>query len=387
VRKGLAVAIAGGGIGGLTAAVALRAAGARPTVFERAAGVRHVQVGGSIHLFPNGVRALAFAGLLDAVRASIDDGAIMRRQLFQTAGGRVLADWSLDESVLGLPTLAVVRGELLGVLAGAAADMLRLGAAVVDFDADGEGVTLRLADGRQERCDVLVGADGLRSAIRARVVGDGEPVFTNYATWLAVIPFRDPALENTVRIYFGPGGRFIAWPVTGGRVYWEGIYAEKAGGVDGPGGRRADVLERFGDWANPVPAVVRATPDGAIVRADSYARRVAHRWGFGRVTLIGDAAHAMTNAAGQGANQAVEDAVVLARCLERIDDPTAALREYERLRRPRTATFVKRSRGLARAATVRNPALAATRNVLLSLGLRLAHSQHKRDLSYDAGAV
>ena len=387
MRDSLRVAIAGGGIGGLTAAVALRNAGASPTVFERASDIRHVQLGGSIHIWPNGYRALAAAGLADAVRESVDDGAVMRRQYFLTASGRTFIDWDLSESALGLPTLAVVRGEFHSVLAESAGDMIRLGAGVEGFDADDDGVSVALADGREERFDVLIGADGLRSTVRRGVVGSSEPVFTDYTTWLSVIPLRHPLLENTLRVYFGRGGRFTVWPVSRGRVYWEAIYSAEAGGVDGAGGRQADVLERFGDWAEPVPEAIRATPDEAIARADSYTHPVLERWGFGRVTMIGDAAHAMTNAAGQGANQALEDAAVLARCLDRNDDPSAGLREYESIRHKRATTYVKRSKMIARAATVHNPVMGAVRTGMMAVALRVLFGQFKKDLSYDAGAM
>lgn len=117
--------------------------------------------------------------------------------------------------------------------------------------------------------------------------------------------------------------------------FWEGIFKGPPGAPDGAPGRRADVLDRFGDWVEVVRQLIEATPDEQITRADSFARPAEARWGVGRVTLLGDAAHAMTNAVGQGANQAIEDGVVLARCLERNEDPVAGLREYEDLRRKR----------------------------------------------------
>jgi 2-polyprenyl-6-methoxyphenol hydroxylase-like FAD-dependent oxidoreductase len=185
-------------------------------------------------------------------------------------------------------------------------------------------------------------------------------------------------------VYFGTGGRFIAWPMSGGRVYWEGIFRSTAGVTDGPGGRKEDVRARFGHWVEPIRSLIEATDERTIRRSDSYARPVARTWGRGRVTLIGDAAHAMTNAIGQGANQAMEDAVVLARCLESNPDPVAALREYERKRMPRTTTFVKRSKIVAQLALVNRPILVKGRDVFVRRTFPFAYRQHKQDLAYDA---
>jgi 2-polyprenyl-6-methoxyphenol hydroxylase-like FAD-dependent oxidoreductase len=147
------------------------------------------------------------------------------------------------------------------------------------------------------------------------------------------------------------------------------------------------VLERFGDFSPAAREIIEATPEAAIRRVDSFARPVSHRWGNGRVTLLGDAAHAMTNAIGQGANMAIEDAVVLARCLERNDDAVSGLREYEKLRRPRATEFVKRSRFVARLAVVRNPLAMKGRDALVSFGFPRLYHQMRKGLAYDAGAV
>ncbi len=380
----LRIGIAGAGVGGLTAAAALRQAGIESVVFERAADLRHVQVGGSFHLFPNALRALEWAGLSEALYASIDESAYLTTQTFQAQDGKLLVEWPIGRD-MDLPTLSVVRGEVHEVLARGAD--IRLGSAVEGFQDDGDGVTVRLAGGASERFDILIGADGLRSRVRELILGEAEPVYSGYVTWLATIPFHDPYLDQAIRVYFGAGGRFIAWPMTGGRTYWEGISRAPAGAPDGPGGKKGDVLARFGGWVDPVERLIEATPEAAIRRSDSFARPVARTWGRGRVTLLGDAAHAMTNAVGQGANQAIEDAVVLARCLQRNPDPVAGLREYERVRIKRAATFVKRSKMVAKIAMVNRPALVKGRDAFVKTTFPFAYKQHKQDLAYDARTV
>jgi len=383
----LRVGIVGGGIGGLTAAAALRRAGAEPTVLERATELRHVQLGGSLHLWPNALRALDWAGLYAPVRASVDEGAIMERQSFNTWDGRELARWWLGHEALELPTLAVVRGELHQVLAQAAGDAILVGAAVEGFEDDGEGVTVRLESGASARFDVLVGADGLRSRVREGVLGAVAPTYTGYTTWVANVPVADPHYQHTIRLYFGKGGRFIAYSLAGGRTHFEAVTRTARGGTDGPEGRKADMLAHFGDWAAEIVALIEATPEPGIRRADAFARPAGKTWGAGRVTLLGDAAHAMTNGVAQGANQAIEDAIVLARCLERNGDPVAGLREYERLRVPRATGYVKRSKRMAGFGLVEHPAAVVARNAFVKTGFRFAYRLHKRELAYDAGAA
>jgi 2-polyprenyl-6-methoxyphenol hydroxylase-like FAD-dependent oxidoreductase len=385
--RSLKIGIVGGGIGGLTAAAALRRAGAEPTVLERAADLRHVQLGGSLHLWPNALRALDWAGLYAPVRASVDGGAVMERQFFNTWDGRELAEWPLGREAFELPTLAVVRGELHQVLARAAGDAIQVGAAVERFEDDGDGVTVQLTSGESARFDVLVGADGLKSRVREGILGPSAPVYTGYTTWVANVPVADPHYQHTIRLYFGKGGRFIAYSLAGGRTHFEAVTRMPPGGDDGPAGRKADMLEHFGDWAEEIVALIEATADDGIRRADAFARPPATTWGAGRVTLLGDAAHAMTNGVAQGANQAIEDAIVLGRCLERNSDPVAGLREYERLRVPRATGYVKRSKRMAGFGLVENPAAVMARNAFVKTAFGFAYKMHKRELAYDAGAA
>jgi 2-polyprenyl-6-methoxyphenol hydroxylase-like FAD-dependent oxidoreductase len=382
----LRVGIAGGGIGGLALAISLAGAGMDPVVLERVGDIRRAQLGGSIHLWPNGNRALQAAGVYDAVRASVDDDAVVHHQTWETARGRQLADWNLTEDVHGMPTLSVIRGVFHGVLADAAAATIQLDSAVEGFEQDGDGVRVQIAGGKEERFDILVGADGLYSKVREQLVGD-SPYFAGYTTWNSIIPHEHPLILNTIRAYFGSGLRFVTWSVSDKQTYWEAISAEPEGAKDPEGGHRGAVLERFGDWVDPIRSLVEATPEERINRADSYARRAAPRWGEGRVTMMGDAAHAMTNAAGQGGNQAVEDAIVLTRCLQRNDDPTAALREYESLRRKRAEAMVTRSRVLAKMALMRGPVKTRGRNTFMRAMSRFAYKTHSKDMAYDVASA
>src|SRR5215213_11218055 len=148
-------------------------------------GIAGAGVGGSFHLFPNALRALEWAGLSEAVFASLDESAHLTIQTFQAQDGKLLVEWPIGRD-FDLPTLSVVRGEVHEVLAQNAD--IRLNSAVESWEDDGDGVTVQLAGGGSERFDILIGADGLRSRVREPILGKAEPVYTGYVTWLATIP-------------------------------------------------------------------------------------------------------------------------------------------------------------------------------------------------------
>jgi 2-polyprenyl-6-methoxyphenol hydroxylase-like FAD-dependent oxidoreductase len=380
--------VIGAGIGGLTAAIALRRAGIDAVVFERANDVKAVQVGGGIHLWHNGMRGLQRVGVADQVEALGGRDAAVERAEFSTARGRVLATWPIAalEGKVGAPTVGVVRPELHRVLIDALdADALHLGAQCEGFAEENGSVVARFADGREERADVLIGADGMRSVVRAQLHGEEAPEFAGYASWQAFADYESPQAEpGLFRVIFGRGARFLHYSVGSKCVYWEGIFATPPGGHDPEGGRKEAVIARFAGWREPVQAIVAATREEAIGRVDIYHRKPIKSWGAGRVTLLGDAAHPMTNALGQGANQAIEDALVLAGCLTGDRDAAAALRAYERRRVARTAKMVKLSSFMTALSRLENPAVVAARNAWLRVSLgTFVYRNLQRDMAYD----
>lgn len=350
--------VVGAGIGGLTTALALRQAGVDVAVYERADELRQIQVGGGIHVWHNGMRVLQRLGVGEEVAALGGRAAAVQTQEFRNHRGRVLARWPIDELErdTGAPTVGVVRSELHGVLVRALEDgVLHLGAACTGFAEDGTAAVARFADGAERRADVIVGADGLRSTIRAQLLGAEEPRYAGYASWQAFATLEhELAPVGYFAVTFGPGARFLSYRIGPDRLYWEGIVAMPAGGSD-EGGRKQAVLDRFRDWCDPIPAIVEATEEAAITGSDIYDRPFSKEWGRGRVTLLGDAAHAMTNALGQGANQAMEDSLVLADELAKGVDPAAALRAYEARRRKRAGAMARLSTVMTRLSRLRRP--------------------------------
>ena len=351
--------IIGAGIGGLAAGVALRRRGIRVGIFERAE--RLDEVGAGLSLWRNAIDALAELGLAAPLRAiglpQVGGGLRSRR-------GNVLATVPADS---GDPLVTVVpRAELHALLLGAnGPNRVRLSAACVAVEQDATGVTARFADGREVRGDVLIGADGLHSVVRAQLFGAAPPRYAGYTAWrgVAVVEHRRlPAGAGGET--WGRGARFGLAPMSHDRVYWYATRNAPEGEVD-DGHRKADLLRLFRGWHPPIEAVLEATDEEAILRNDIYDREPLARWTRGRVTLLGDAAHPMTPNLGQGACQAIEDGVVLARSLDETADVPAALAAYEERRLARTSRIVRQSWRFGRVAQWQNPVACFARDTLV----------------------
>jgi 2-polyprenyl-6-methoxyphenol hydroxylase-like FAD-dependent oxidoreductase len=361
--------VVGGGIGGLATAHALAGQGMEVLVFEQASDVRKIQLGGGFHIWTNAALALRRLGLYDRVEAI---GAPLDVTEYRTQSGRLLTSWPVGEIARehGVVDVGVSRQDLQALLVEAVGlDHIRLGARCTGFEQDGDEVRLRLDDGREERGSLLVGADGLRSTVRAQIHGEQAPRYAGYTQWQSLIvdhgyslPLRDE------RVLFGPGSRTILHRVGGGRLFWAAVlYGKQDGPVSRAG--KETLLERFADWQEPVAAAIAATAPEGVARLQIYDREPLSSWGAGRVTLLGDAAHPMTTNLSQGACQVLEDAAALAGCLREQDDTVAALRSYEQMRIRRTTPIVRQSARIARVGALKNPLACALRNRMTALTL------------------
>jgi 2-polyprenyl-6-methoxyphenol hydroxylase-like FAD-dependent oxidoreductase len=355
--------IVGAGIGGLAAAVALCRAGWRVRVLERAASPR--ELGFALLLAPNAMRALRALGLADAVIAG---GSSAVRGEIRRPDGDVLR--SLDASAisarLGEPTICVLRPVLHGLLVDAVGnEALELDSAVVGFTDAADIVTVTLADGRTVTGDVLIGADGVASTIR-RVLHPAEP--PPRASGLFAL--RGVSFDTAHHLgelsgaqYFGRGLEAGVARASARAVYW---YLSQSSGDAASHGRdpRALARELTKPFHEPFRAIVAATKDEDLRIDELFERAPLRRWGTGNVTLLGDAAHPMLPHAGQGAAQAIEDAVALARALSTAA-PAAGLRAYERRREPRTREIAALARRNARFGSVRTVVGCWLRDVIV----------------------
>jgi 2-polyprenyl-6-methoxyphenol hydroxylase-like FAD-dependent oxidoreductase len=352
------ILIAGGGIGGVAAAVAFRQRGSEAVVFERAPELK--EVGAGISLWSNATHVLRELGLLHRAEAHP-----MHEVHVCTEMGRVL--FRIRPWVGGTPSLCFHRADLLDLLVSALPpEVLRLDGTVTGFVQDADGVRLRFEDGTEETGAALVGADGLRSCVRTVLHGESSPIYRGYPTWRGVAPATFPGADSGLAVEaWGRGQRFGMFGLAGGRTYWYATANLPEGAAAAEPDPQADLLRRFAGWFDPVERIVEATPLEAILVNDVYDRPALRRWGHGRVTLLGDAAHPTTPNMGQGGGMALEDALVLVRCVEaQPSDLPAAFRTYEWKRRRRTASIVLQSRQFGWVGQWETPAAVAFRTAL-----------------------
>ncbi len=341
--------IIGGGIGGLAAGLALRRIGWEAVVLERA--IHLSEVGAGVQISPNGVRALEWLGVIDRLRDALFEPEAISLRIGRT--GRTVFRLPMKgyaQNRWGAPFYQVHRADLHTALADALRDaggLIRTGSEVTGYVREHNGASAYIADRDQRNFgDILIGADGIKSVIRAQMLGADRARFTGNTAWRILAPLdaldRPPPPEGV--IWAGRGRHAVTTRIKGGTVVnFVGIVEQSDWREEGwtiPG-EQAQALQDFAGWRPELLEIIRSDP--APSRWALFDRPPLATWLDGPVALLGDAAHPMLPSMAQGAVQALEDAVVLARCLEDMA-PDQALKAYFETRKPRVTQIQARSR-------------------------------------------
>jgi salicylate hydroxylase len=346
------ILIAGAGLGGLAAASFLIQDGHQVEVYEQAP--RLEEIGAGIQISANAMHALRHLGLEPAIRkVGVHPGAYVFR-LHDT--GEEIQRFALSaehERLHGAPYTQMHRADFHAILADKLRSLdpnaIRLGKRVVGFTEDADGVTLQLADGTEARGDVLIGADGLKSAVRRKIAGEVPANYTGDAAWRITVPVErlpQPFLEPVMSVFMGPGGHAVCYYVRSGTIMnFVGLHEtddilEESWTVKLPWERlKAD----FKGWHPAIQAIIDAADKDQCYRWSLHNRLPIDNWSTARATLLGDSAHATLPYLAQGAVMAIEDGAVLMRALRQESDIAAALQLYQRNRIDRTARIVLQS--------------------------------------------
>jgi salicylate hydroxylase len=346
------VLIAGAGLGGLTAALALLKMGCDVEVYEQAAGLK--EVGAGLQLSANGTRALYALGLGEELKERSCEAESKEIRLWSTGETWKLFDLgAVSVERYGFPYLTIYRPDLLALLADAVRrekpDAIHLGAKCTGFVQDRDCVTLKLETGAAKG-DALIGADGVHSRIRQGLFGPDKPRFSGIIAWRGIVPVEKLPRHMARMVgtnWVGPGGHVIHYPLRSGKlVNFVGALERTDWQLESwsARGTRAELSADFGGWHEDVHALIRSIPEP--YKWALMVRPPMERWTDGRVTLLGDACHSMVPFLAQGAVMAIEDGCILARCFKKYGSSVnVALTRYEAARRERTRRAVEGSAG------------------------------------------
>ncbi len=348
------ILIVGAGIGGLTAALALLRDGHEVEIYEQAP--RLAELGAGVQISANGARVLFALGLEDAMRGVWSVPAAKEIRLWNSGETWKLFDLGAESVVrYGAPYFMIHRADLHGVLIDAvrtlAPDAIHLDARCIGFDDGGSAVTLHLANGERVSGDALIGADGVHSRIRNRLVGDDKPEFTGCMAWRGLVPVEKlPShMRRNIGVnWVGPGGHVINYLLRRGEIFNFVGVLERDWRVESwtEKGTREECAADFAGWNADIHAIIRN-----IEQPYKWAllgRSPLTRFSRGRAALLGDAAHPTLPMLAQGANMAIEDGLVLGRCLSVSKDAETALARYDAARVERTATLVRGANEMAK---------------------------------------
>lgn len=355
------IIIIGGGIGGAATALALARAGFEPVVYERTKALR--EVGAGIALWANATHILK---QLDLLEDAISVGYLTTNYQFNSQSGKELINIPIDS--FELPVVGIHRAELHQLLwRNVESENFVLGETFQHFEQDKQ-VRAYFASGLTIEGDALIGADGLRSRVRAAILGEELPTYRNFKTWRGLTDYVPSGYRpGYIQEFLGRGKGFGFMMLGKGKMYWYAAAKAPEAQLDAAISRKKELEIIYQDWFESIPELIVATDEASILTTDLYDRPPTEPWSKQNITLLGDAAHPMLPTMGQGACTALEDAYVVAKCLREQPNPTAAFQEYESLRFPRTKAIVEQSLQSGKMGELTNPLAVGLRNTFMKV--------------------
>ncbi|WP_226675251.1 FAD-dependent monooxygenase [Mesobacillus jeotgali] len=360
-------AIIGAGIGGLSAAIALQQLGKKVKVFERASELK--EMGAGIVLSANAIKALEKLGLADQVRQA---GSPVKKAEIRAQDGQLIVNMPVHKQAerYGTYSYLIYRPDLQRILyEKLEPNTVVLGKKFLRLEQDRDKVTCFFEDGEIQNSDLLIGADGVHSRVGQYIMEESALRYSGFTAVRGISNFEDsrfPAELGGGFEAWGKGKRFGFSHLGKGRVFWFAAINAPQGTLVKADNPKHIALQHFKGWWDPIVDVIDSTNEENILVHEIFDRKPVKKWHKGRVTLLGDAAHPMLPNLGQGGAQAMEDALILARCLKQLpQEIERALIQYEQERIPRVTKIVQGSRMMARLMQLENPAAIKVRNQIL----------------------
>lgn len=372
------ISIIGGGIGGLCTAIALQKKGYHVKIFEKSAEI--LPLGAGLALSANAIKALTDIGIAEEI---IREGKILTSLSILDQRGKIITcrDTKKLYSKYGVDNFTIHRATLLQILLEKLLpETLYLGHTFKSLKQTNDKVEVEFENGRKVLTDFLIAADGIHSGVRKALVPDLKPRYSGYTCWRAVIDktpinFMDDNFSET----WGGGGRFGIVPLSQNKIYWYACINASQGNSDLKNFQTIDLAKIFRSFHHPINEIISLTNNSQLIHNDIIDLPPLSQFAFGRVVLIGDAAHATTPNMGQGACQAIEDALVISKCIGGKGEVKASLKKFEHQRLKRTRKITETSWRIGKIAQLQNPILCKIRDTALRL---LPRSFNDRQLRF-----
>lgn len=355
------ITIIGGGIAGLTTAIALNKIGIKTTIFEAASFIK--PVGAGLALGANAMRAFNKLGMMEEVR---ECGRVLpsfsifdeKGKLITHTNSKVLSDR------YGVDNFTIHRAALHQVLSSKIeSEFLHLDKRVIDMEQKENAVTIKFQDGSMHETDYLIVADGINSAVRKKLLPATEPRYAGYTCWRAVIDNANLDISESSETW-GRTGRFGIVPLADKKIYWFACVNAEQNNKAFKNYKTKELLDIFRNFHTPIPAILKETKDENILWNDIVDLKPIKKYAYNNILLIGDAAHATTPNLGQGACQAIEDAVILADEMGKHEHYKEVFKSFEKRRLKRTHAIVNTSWSIGKVAQLENSYLANIRNFI-----------------------